>query len=71
MKTMIVQVSDSTKAKLDALRAEGFTLSGYIRSVLARALADEPLVGAHVNDGRPYEARRRVQAHTPRRRPTR
>ena len=40
MKTIVVPVPDALKAKLDAKRQEGFTINGYVRAVLARALAE-------------------------------
>ena len=40
MKNILVPVSDETKAKLDMKRAEGYTINGYVRKVLAEALRD-------------------------------
>jgi hypothetical protein len=40
MKAVLLHVPDTIKAKLDALRAEGYSLNGYINAVLARELAD-------------------------------
>ena len=40
MKTIVVPVPDDTKAKLDVKRAEGYTINGYVRRVLAEALRD-------------------------------
>lgn len=42
MKSILLHVPDPVKAKLDALRAEGYSLNGYINAVLARELADKP-----------------------------
>jgi len=38
MKRMIIQLPEPLKAKLDALRTQGYTTSGYIRSLLEREL---------------------------------
>ena len=38
MKRMVIQLPEALKGKLDALRKEGYTASGYIRSVLEREL---------------------------------
>jgi hypothetical protein len=35
---IVLLLDDTLKRKLDAKRREGFTLNGYIRSVLERAL---------------------------------
>ena len=35
---VLVQLPVSLKEKLDALRSQGYTLSGYIRSLLEQAL---------------------------------
>lgn len=40
MKTIVVPLPDDLKRKLDMKRAEGYTLNGYVRAVLAAALAD-------------------------------
>jgi hypothetical protein len=42
MKAIVISVPDDMKAKLDALRTQGYTLNGYIRGVLTQALADRP-----------------------------
>ncbi len=42
MKSILLTVPDPLKAKLDALRAEGYSLNGYINAVLARELAKQP-----------------------------
>ncbi len=36
---VIIQLPEQIKAKLDALKAEGYTASGYIRSLLERSSA--------------------------------
>ena len=36
MVRLLIQVPEPLKAKLDALRSEGYTTSGYIRSLLER-----------------------------------
>jgi hypothetical protein len=38
MKTIVVPLPDELKAKLDAKRKEGYTITGYVRKVLAEAL---------------------------------
>ena len=40
-----VQLSLALKRKLDALRAQGYTAAGYIRSLLERALKDDTATG--------------------------
>ncbi len=42
MKTIVISLPDPLKAKLDALRAQGYTLNGYVRAVLERELAATP-----------------------------
>ncbi|HSL02612.1 MAG TPA: hypothetical protein VK901_03620 [Nitrospiraceae bacterium] len=42
MKTIVISIPDETKARLDALRTQGYTLNGYVRAVLERELADKP-----------------------------
>jgi hypothetical protein len=37
---ILVPVSPQLKAKLDAKRAEGFTINGFVRAALEKALAD-------------------------------
>lgn len=37
---ILVPVSPRLKAKLDAKRAEGFTINGFVRATLEKALAD-------------------------------
>jgi hypothetical protein len=39
-KKIVVLLSADLKARLDTVREQGFTLSGYVRRVLAEALAD-------------------------------
>ena len=38
MVRILIQVPESLKAKLDALRGQGFTAAGFIRHVLEREL---------------------------------
>jgi hypothetical protein len=38
MARMLIQIPVPLKAKLDALRSQGYTASGYIRSLLEREL---------------------------------
>lgn len=40
MDRMMIQLPRGLKAKLDALRAQGYTASGYIRALLERDLCD-------------------------------
>jgi len=40
MKKIVVPVSDETKAKLDVMRTRGFTITGYVRNVLAESLRE-------------------------------
>lgn len=39
MKTIVVPLPEPLKAQLDALRKEGYTINGFVRKVLAEALA--------------------------------
>lgn len=43
MKSILLSVPDQMKAQLDAKRAEGYSLNGFIRMVLAKALTEPPL----------------------------
>lgn len=45
MVRMLIQVPESVKARLDALRAKGYTASGYVRSLLERELGKLPVTG--------------------------
>ncbi len=40
-----VQLPLALKRKLDALRAQGYTAAGFIRSLLERALRDDTATG--------------------------
>ena len=42
MVRMLIQVPESLKFKLDALRSQGYTASGYIRSLLEREFKEVP-----------------------------
>ena len=42
MVKLLIQVPGPIKAKLDALRSQGYTASGFIRSVLERELNQPP-----------------------------
>ena len=42
MVRILIQVPQSLKAQLDALRAQGTTVSGYIRALLERELNQAP-----------------------------
>ncbi len=41
MTRILVQVPRPLKAKLDALRVQGFSVAGYIRALLERELGDK------------------------------
>ena len=38
MERVLIQIPTNLKAKLNGLRSQGFTISGYIRAVLEREL---------------------------------
>lgn len=40
MRKILVPVSEEIKRKLEVKRAEGYTINGYVRKVLAEALRD-------------------------------
>ena len=42
MVKMLIQVPHPIKAKLDAMRNQGYTASGYIRALLERELNKSP-----------------------------
>jgi hypothetical protein len=42
MRSILLTVPDDMKAQLDAKRAEGYSLNGFIRRALARALTESP-----------------------------
>jgi hypothetical protein len=41
MVKLLIHVPSPLKAKLDALRSQGYTASGYIRALLARELNEK------------------------------
>jgi hypothetical protein len=45
MARLLIQLPAPLKAKLDALRAQGYTASGFIRSLLERELNQAPAKG--------------------------
>jgi hypothetical protein len=45
MERMVIQIPQSLKAKLDALRTQGYTTSGYIRSLLEQHFNHGPTAG--------------------------
>ena len=45
MPRIVISLPKSLKAKLDDLRAKGYTASGYIRSLLERELNQAPATG--------------------------
>lgn len=58
MKSILLSVPDHMKAQLDAKRAEGYSLSGFIRMVLAKALMESP--PTHTDQAARQGARRRI-----------
>lgn len=40
MRKILVPVSEEIKRKLEVKRAQGYTINGYVRKVLAEALRD-------------------------------
>jgi hypothetical protein len=42
MKRMLIMIPEPIKIRLDALKSEGYTASGYIRSLLERELNQPP-----------------------------
>lgn len=42
MARVLISLPEPLKAKLDALKRQGFTASGYIRCLLERELGDQP-----------------------------
>lgn len=42
---ILITLPESLKRKLDALRSQGYTAAGYIRSLLERALRDDTATG--------------------------
>jgi len=45
MVRLLIQVPEPLKGKLDALRRQGYTASGFIRAVLERELNQAPATG--------------------------
>jgi hypothetical protein len=43
MVTIMVPISEDLKRKLDAKRQEGYTINGFVRALLTKALAEVPL----------------------------
>jgi hypothetical protein len=56
MVKLLIQVRQPIKAKLDALRSQGYTASGYIRSLLEREFKIAP----SGQKGRSHAARKRT-----------
>jgi hypothetical protein len=46
MERVLIQLPKVLKAKLDSLRSQGFTISGFIRAVLERELNQPTKKGA-------------------------
>ena len=60
-KALLVKLPDHLWAKLQTLRAQGFTASGYIRALLERELAEVPRT---VSDHQPGTQPAHVKAKT-------
>ncbi len=45
MVKLLIQVPEPVKAKLDAMRSQGYTASGFIRALLERELKDALVIG--------------------------
>ncbi len=45
MERIAIQQPTALKRKLDAMRSQGYTAAGYIRSLLERALKDDRATG--------------------------
>jgi hypothetical protein len=62
VKTIVIPISDSLKQKLDHLRAtRGYSINGYVRSVLTAALRtvpSGPVVLRYRKPGGPWRTRR-------------
>ncbi|MDH4236630.1 MAG: ribbon-helix-helix domain-containing protein [Nitrospira sp.] len=41
MKSIIIRLPDDLKAKLDALRRQGYTINGFIRAAVEQALTQQ------------------------------
>ena len=52
MVKLLVHLPKPLKAKLDALRTQGYTASGYIRALLERELSHTTNTKGEVGDGR-------------------
>ena len=52
MERLMIQLPKPLKAKLDALRTQGYTASGYIRALLEREFAHTTNTKGEVGDGR-------------------
>ncbi len=48
MERLMIQLPKPLKAKLDALRTQGYTASGYIRALLERELSHD----SHIKGGK-------------------
>ena len=46
MERLLIQIPTEMKAKLDGLRCQGFTISGYVRAVLEKELNQPKKKGA-------------------------
>lgn len=45
---LLIQLPADLKAKLDALRKQGYTAAGFIRSLLERELSQAPALGRKI-----------------------
>jgi len=60
MAKLLINVPAPIKAKLEALRKEGYTVSGYIRALLEREFAHMTNTKGEVGDGTKRAPRQRI-----------
>ena len=60
MAKLLVHLPKPLKAKLDALRTQGYTASGYIRALLEREFAHMTNTKGEVGDGTKRAPRQRI-----------
>ena len=56
MERVLIQLPTNLKAKLDGLRAQGYTASGYIRALLEREL-NQPHIKIVRKEATPWHAK--------------
>ena len=56
MARVLIQLPTDLKAKLDGLRAKGYTASGYIRALLEREL-NQPHIKTLRKEAKPWHAK--------------